>query len=443
MAAQMTAASAATFTIRCGGLYRTPSDPHYARKKRKEPPTPFTFVRPSNGTGAASGVRETSSAEPPSAKRPALSYMEMKKIKERQQFFERPKLPLTVLDTDPRFDIHACDHYFSFERQDTTGKLSEQRQRGSTWHEGRVRVVTGSRLIGVLMLFGYDQLYENWYQTYQPKSPVLAELAARRTPEEVEQQNECMAWGTFREIDAMASFLKHVAVPQDLTVMEAPLKPIRFTPLMMDVVKETLAADPEAGERKWKKDADEQIWNTCMRVSPDGIGYERKTRIKFAIEFKCGYGLRMPKVYDEAKWYYYPQMQLHMMTDPEIKYCFFVSWSPTVMRVWRVARDPDFWTLALPFIVRFHDLGLKNCPPTPTRVPEMFRVTKVSNYCKKKIKEAKLVGEFPSVYSNHRTEDLERLEALKWLPPPQPPASPASTGASSVPPTETTETSTA
>jgi hypothetical protein len=313
------------------------------------------------------------------------------------------------------FDLHASARYHSFDRQDPSGQKCQYRQRGEAWQRMRQRCVTGSRTIGVLMLFGFAQCLQNWYEAYDPDSPVLAALLANRDPREVVQQEECMAWGTYHEIDATASLLYHLGDVLDISVYETTLIPIRLTERsqLIALVQSALAS---LYKHTWCKDKDEEMWNECLRDTPDGYGREHRTGRKFVIENKAAYGLRAPKAYEAAKWYYYPQMQLHLQTDTDLEYCLLNSWSPSITRIWRVNKDMEFWNLAMPFVVSWHRMGLNKTPPTEQTVLEPHRVQRLIRHCQAKCRAAVLVGEFPSVYSRHRADQLEEMEKTRWRP---------------------------
>jgi hypothetical protein len=167
------------------------------------------------------------------------------------------------------------------------------------------------------------------------------------------------------------------------------------------------------------------VWGKNMfRDSPDGIGRERLTGIWFAIEIKAPYGARDPEAYKKCKWYYYPQMQLHMAADlraqfrlekqPELKYCLLISWGQDRVNVFRVERDPKFWAKTLGKFVDFHWSGVQQRDPQ-TVIPTKQWVSSLSNYMKRKATEGKSWS-FAPVYSKHRAEELEDQEFAKYFP---------------------------
>src|SRR6266513_5209313 len=102
-------------------------------------------------------------------------------------------------------------------------------------------------------------------------------------------------------------------------------------------------------------------------------------------------------------------MQLHLLTQKienqdENLFCLFVSWTPTVSRVFRVKYDPLFWKISMDLFVAFlyHGHFLKQCP---TKVHNQELVDYVDYYVKNAVeRNAELVGEYPSCFSDRWEE---------------------------------------
>src|SRR4029078_4837919 len=134
-----------------------------------------------------------------------------------------------------------------------------------------------------------------------------------------------------------------------------------------------------------------------------------KKRVKIVGELKCPYGERDPTVYDDIKYYYYPQCQFHLKTHPELEFCLFAPWSPRITRAWKIYRDPTFWEMALPLFVFFVETGRRRTPPQAES--DSSRSKQVMQWCKNA--EGEFVGEWTSTYSKYSFEEMIPLFAKR------------------------------
>jgi hypothetical protein len=189
---------------------------------------------------------------------------------------EEKKLAPTYPSSTLFFDLSACDRYHSLERQDAdqckeesdgkrpshAGKFiwwRTRRQRGEWWRREReyFRGLSGSKLIAALLLFPPAEGKKpveyliNWYKTYLPDSKELILLQdLKDSSEETSVGQECMDWGTFHEIDGLASFLHHLGNVLDVDIYETTLSPVQLSP---DLIKEVLIGEVErVTNRKWR-----------------------------------------------------------------------------------------------------------------------------------------------------------------------------------------------
>jgi hypothetical protein len=351
-------------------------------------------------------------------------------------FLSRKPLPLedakqilVSRKDNPPVIVNLSEHprYHSLERQDFDNNKETQwrkrRQRTAWWHSARVLCLSGSRLTDAINMFDGIKFFETWFKTYDPENKMLAEIAASVDAKMQEKSNETMAWGTYHEIDATATFVHHLGETLNFDFFETTLSPVKLPKAAVDnILKPCVWKQRE--EKTWT-DKDDEIWiNNFLKDSPDGVGRDRKTGKFFMVEFKCPYGLRLPIAYDKCKYYQYPQKQLHMVADmmvqfrlaktPEIDFCYLCSWAPDVTRVFKVNRDPEFWKIILPLLVDYHMSGLKKKLPKDTPPPKVTEA--ITAYCKKQSEKGKLVGKFPSCWSAHRGSELEAAELKKYFP---------------------------
>ena len=304
------------------------------------------------------------------------------------------------------FNLDNCTRYYSFERQDPTGQLCKKRQRSDLWRKERLKTITGSKLVNLIPMFEWAKFIKVWYETYQETNPIIQELQSLESVCEKEKSEECMAWGTYHEIDALATFIYHLGDKLDLEFSETTLTRIPLSHSLLSIIKNTLKRE---FNYTWENGKDDEIWSRAFKVSPDLSGRERITNNNFVAEFKCAYGLRMPRVYDGVPYYYYPQAQYHMLTRSDIEYCYFVSWSPKQTRIWRIERDNVFWNYTMPLLAYFHKLGLDGQVPISVMNETICR--QVKDYCKEQVETCTLIGDFTSVYSLHREEELNKLQS--------------------------------
>lgn len=217
------------------------------------------------------------------------------------------------------------------------------------------------------------------------------------------QKRECMAWGTYHEVDGVATFLHCWGEDLDIVLYETTSMPV---PLDADL----LAAARQAWLDLFHEAVDDAVLHDMLRDSPDGIGVERSGR-EFALEVKSSYGLRDPKPYKTFQWYHVLQCQLHMRTKPSIAHCYLVAWSPRTTKLWKIKRDDTIWQTALPLLVFFHKRGLDRQPPTA--LLDERRANQLIYLCRKRSAEAEYIGQRPSVYSKLRFDEMAKREALR------------------------------
>jgi hypothetical protein len=311
-------------------------------------------------------------------------------------FFSREKIPLLPLSALSAFDLDSCTRYFSFERQDPSGDLQliNKRQRSPWWFKERLCTLTGSKLVNAMGLFDFDSFLKTWYETYDGTNLILDDMTKSQCGDEITKGEECMAWGTFHEIDALATLVHHLAVENDLEFYETTLTRISLPKYLVDLIKVTLKKE---FNHDWKDEIDDEIWSNAFKSSPDCSGKECRTGNVFVAELKCAYGLRFPKTYAEIPYYYYPQVQFHMLTNPKAEYAYFLSWSPTRSKIWRVERDTQFWKIAIPALCYFHKMGLDKVPPSSLMDSRIGK--DVKEYCKEQSENCIYIGEFDSIFA--------------------------------------------
>lgn len=277
-----------------------------------------------------------------------------------------------------------------------TIKLIDMRQRSPWWFKEREKKVTGSKLTNIFGFWGLSKFWTTWFDCYDPDNPILKEIISSyaESDREIAKGKECMAWGTFHENDGLATVIHHLGNKNNLIFYEITLTTIRWSVAHLNLIKTYLLQD---FNHVWTDGVDDHIWqNAFCADSPDFIGYECISNDVFAGEIKCAYGLRDPKTYERGiPYWYYAQSQLHMLVRPDIQYCFFVSWSPTRTKIWRINKDLNFWTLALRPLVYFHKCGLDKKPPRSLIQP----CKKLIDYCELQCQSALFLGEFKSCFS--------------------------------------------
>lgn len=420
-------------------------------KQDQAPRFPITPFKLWCGPGATTMFKKKENKKRPklhylqqiSQKKGSNDFWEHKKQNDVYTFYARQPLPLEDAQqivksrsTSPPTIVDLSEHgrYYSLERQDfenaksakpgdTVIEWRKRRQRTAWWHTARVLCLSGSRLTNAINMFDEMQYFETWLKTYDPENKFLAEIEASVDAKTRDKSNETMAWGTYHEIDAMATFIHHLGEKLNFDVFEATLTQVK---LPKDAIENVLkpCVLKKRQDQKWT-DKDDEIWvKNFLKDSPDGIGRDRKTGEFFMIEFKCPYGLRQPIAYEKCKYYQYPQKQLHMVTDlsvqfrlaqtPELKYCYLVSWAPDVTRVFKVQRNPSFWKEILPILVDFHSSGLEK--KLPSEPPKKAMTDTITAYCKKYSAESKFIGSFPSCWSRHRGSEVETAQLRKYFP---------------------------
>lgn len=342
---------------------------------------------------------------------PKSRWLEQKIEADIREFFSREKLPLLSTNKHAlQFNLEECPRYYSFERQDPDGKLGllAKRQRTPWWFDERKNSMTGSKIVKALNFFDIDSMEKTWYETYDPDNPVYLDMLAydAENEQQAAKEAECMEWGTHNEPNALATLIYHLGVKYDLEFYETTLTPIPITGeqrFLMEIIKKTLKTE---FNYDWVE-GDEKIWAKFAKSTPDISGKECRTGILFASELKCAYGLRLPKVYNEIPYYYYLQLQFHMLTNPKIEYGHLVSWSPKTTRIWRVEKDLQACKMALPALVFFHKMGLDKTPPSSTIDDKLIK--KIKDYCREQVENAIFLGEFPSVYASKSRGTEEKV----------------------------------
>ena len=246
---------------------------------------------------------------------------------------ERPPPGAIVLDLarDPR--------YTTMRQQDPTGKygLMHLEQRTPWWldlRNGRYKKprpdknkghMSGSLQATLTGLFGSPQLIEAWHRLYRDPShpanaPIPEELKTETMREAEGRQNEHMAWGTRTEIHGLAS-MAHILETElgwkDVRLYETTLAPVDLPPRLYALAKKTLIETHEfVKEEEWNDDVHGVIVREMLMDSPDGHGTAIIDGVftRFVIELKGPLAHRQTKLYDEAKYYYYGQQQLHLLS---------------------------------------------------------------------------------------------------------------------------------
>ena len=328
-----------------------------------------------------------------------------------------------------------------------------KRQHSEWWFRNRKRRPTGSKQANAAGIFGFKSLLRCWLETYDPKNPILAKLDQEQDascPDEVAARKEKMAWGSDHEIDAVATLVDQMGEAFDLMLCEVTLTAVELDVVLIKMVRDTLAKIRP--DLVWDEEREAE-WQDAFRSSPDGnirmvleeeraedehddeeegeirdasgprsplpAGMDRTIRarqsLRAKLEIKCPYGERQPIQWDAPKYYYYGQVQLHLLTDPSCAFCLFGCWTPESTRVWKIKRDPIYWQLALPLLVHFHQCGIEGQAPTEEWYKtEEANCRKLLDHCKKVVYDAEFIGEFPSVYSLHRGDELPALFAQRF-----------------------------
>lgn len=257
----------------------------------------------------------------------------------------------------PAIDADTAARFIPLERQtdiDLQAAL-ELRQRTPGWHARRFRRITGSKHAKALGFFGREQRLQCWYDTYVQPSAIPLKYRSQ----EDEISKERMSWGTVHEDDGVATLLAHLGAAFDLEIRECVLQPVRLSAEHRALIRDLVVTE---FKREWTP-AEAQIWDDFLMTSPDGVVYLRRLQLLLAVELKCKYGNRTPHVYDSPPDIYYGQQQAHIATDAALQGCLFASWAPDFTGLWWTAPNPSYWRLALPWLVRFHDAGLRGIPP--------------------------------------------------------------------------------
>jgi hypothetical protein len=325
---------------------------------------------------------------PSSAK---LNFVEKMNKRSMREFFKGKKHSLVVPQSAPTFDLLKSG-YRTLDTQDP--RLLQKRQRTPWWFNARYHKLTGSKLANAMGFFGLDGLIKVLYETYDYGKKVEED-----EKEEIKKQ-ECMAWGSCHEIDALATIVKHFSKKYGATFEECILTPATLRPEIQKIVDN---AWTEILGQKWTPEW-RAIFNNFLATSPDIKGFYLHG-LRMVWELKCKYGPRVPGVYDHVPWYYIPQCQLHMLAE-ETDGCHFGAWSPTETRLWYVKYSLQFWEEAMPLLMHFHYLGLNRI--VPTTLFDEPRTKRAIKFCKQ---DQLYLGSIPSVYSILREDELEYWEA--------------------------------
>lgn len=446
------------FRIGCGRFYEKKSNQQNKRKL----PTSFDGINVvRNDAKSKSDVKANSKVNNNEVKKPN-TWIKYKKSTDLKEFLSRPPIPLTPPTHEGAIivDLSQAANYFPFEKQDTkrlaryklnsnlTPSLKSSinniddvklgvnpndavnttvngfdhlRQRGEWWFNQRLKTLTGSKLVNILGLFGFEEHLKTWHDTYDDdvKKKQDEQLAEKLTPEQANNKlrgDESMAWGTFNEANALATVVKNFP---NINFYETTIQPIEWiNQSYIEVIKKTLK---QSYNHQWDEVKDGALWRHFAKSTPDAEAEEcisndgDNTNVnstgdakingkvkclspdQFPFEFKCSYGLRCPKLWEEVAWYYYAQVQYHILTNPKSKFCYIVSWTPLKTRIWRINRDTGFWNMALPLLVHFHKAGLDNRPPQSLPDPKLSNAIK--DYCKSKSESAIFIGEYESCFA--------------------------------------------
>lgn len=343
-------------------------------------------------------------------------WLQDKKDSDKRLFFQRDKVEMIPLKISQEkvYDLNACVRYHSFERQDSIdGKsnLVNKRQRSEWWFKERLKTITGSKLVSVIGMFDYDSFLRTWYESYDDKHAVLQDMNHAKEQDRVDNEKtmECMEWGTNHEIDGLATLIHHLGDKYNLEFCETTLSNIHPSMQHFEIIKKTLK---DHLNYEWKDGIDDEVFKNAFKSSPDASGKECISNEPFVVEIKCAYGIRSPKTYTEFPYYYYPQVQFHLLTNKKAEYAYFVSWSPTLTKIWRVDRDNQFWRITMPCLAYFHKLGMNNTPPASLINNKLNK--EIKEYCKEQAENCIFIGEFDSIYSQHRSEELNTLQSIKY-----------------------------
>ena len=315
------------------------------------------------------------------------------KLRSMKDFYSKPPVPLSI--SPPIYDIFEKSRYRTLEVQDPKGGLVTKRQRTEWWHGARNGILTGSKLANAAGLFGLDGMIETWRNTYLHADPPVEEEKAEA------KKQECMAWGTYHETDAVATFLHQFGEPYDLVSEECILTPVREHSELRSMIRRIWTED---FGQQWTPEWERLWYYEFLKTSPDLRGFSLLTGKRFVLEIKCKYGLRSPALYAQAPYYYYLQTQVHMLAEG-LTSCFLLAWSPKGSKMWNIKQDLTCWATVLPLLMRFHWDGIRK--KEPTALYDERRTQKVKELCSQ---PATLIGAFPSQHALEREDTIQLLE---------------------------------
>lgn len=285
----------------------------------------------------------------------------------------KPREPLKLSVNSNVFE-NFKDVYIDFDDiRHPQPELKVLRQREAKWFDERKNRLTASKLPQILGFFnGFLKSFDSTYNDKEDKFDAL--------------QQERMDWGTQNELNGLATFykfvLEHANEKQEPKLYETTIANIKWSESQQNLILKTLKTlDPSITELT-------EDWKKFLLATPDGLLRFKKSEEQIEqtwVEIKCPYGMRRPKLYDNVPWYYFPQLQLQLMIDrPITNFLYFVCWTPTRTRIWKVYKDFSVWNLILPRLVEVHYCGINKKMPKPDR----DRVKKIIAHCKRQVEDS-------------------------------------------------------
>lgn len=348
--------------------------------------------------------------------------LDLKKDRDMQEFKSRFKIDPYIPKLDEEWfegqlvDMINNDRYHITEESDW--QTAFKKQRSAFWYQNRKGKITGSKTTSVVMSFGERDRKICYYETFDDQNPELARLKSEESQEEKERSQEFMGWGTFNEIQAHATILRHLGASWNIEISECILSTINPPPYFVQAFRESFK---RLFNIEFGSDQELKQWIiTAYADSPDGKLFYRNTNTFCMIEIKTPNGNRCPVPYEKVKYYYYLQMQLHLLTLEEQYhtkdlFCLFVSWSPTITRIFKVMYDPLVWKLSMDLFVEFLYYGhfAKKCPEKAMN-PDLVEF--VDYYIKNASeRNSEIVGEYPSCFSSVTEDELKEAKQKIWL----------------------------
>lgn len=279
---------------------------------------------------------------------------------------------------------------------DFAPELIPFRQRGEGWFAARAKKVNFSAFSNIIGWFGQEGALRAQVSAHELKSK--KEIEEDEISLEIGKEN--MAFGSFHEIDGVATLIKFLGRWDcSLILRETVSMEMNLSQSVIDSLASAFAAKYK---RRWTA-SEEGFFLSMCRSSPDGVIVDKSGKVLYAVELKSPHGRRKPEPYTKVPYYYIPQC----IAEADVLGAtgtLFMAWGPETSNLWFIPACPDFLEQAIPLLFEWQDEGRHG------RYQSKFPVRQAAellDYAKALATGARLIAVLPSVYSKQRENELK------------------------------------